>query len=49
MVSLYARRPLFCGIPIVMNLPAALIIVVITALLVVGIKESARFNSIIVG
>lgn len=41
--------PYFCGIPIVMNLPATLIIVVITALLVVGIKESARFNSIIVG
>ena len=41
--------PYFCGIPIVMNLPAALVIVVITALLVVGIKESARFNSIIVG
>ena len=41
--------PYFCGIPIVLNLPAALIIVVITALLVVGIKESARFNSIIVG
>ncbi len=41
--------PYFCGIPIVLNLPAALIIIVITALLVVGIKESARFNSIIVG
>ena len=41
--------PYLFGIPIVMNLPAALVIVVITALLVVGIKESARFNSIIVG
>lgn len=41
--------PFFYDIPIVFNLPAGLIIVVITALLVVGIKESARFNSIIVG
>ncbi len=41
--------PFLFGIPIVMNLPAALVIVVITALLVIGIKESARFNSIIVG
>jgi len=41
--------PHLSGIPIVFNLPAGLIIVVITALLVVGIKESARFNSIIVG
>ena len=41
--------PHLSGIPIVFNLPAGLIIVVITALLVIGIKESARFNSIIVG
>ena len=41
--------PFLYGIPIVFNLPAGLIIVVITALLVIGIKESARFNSIIVG
>ena len=41
--------PCFYGIPIVFNLPAALIIVAITTLLVIGIKESARFNSIIVG
>ena len=41
--------PFLHGIPIVFNLPAALIIVVITALLVIGIKESARFNNIMVG
>ncbi len=41
--------PFIYGIPIVFNLPAALIIVAITAILVIGIKESARFNSIIVG
>lgn len=48
-LSHQARMPFVYGIPIVFNLPAALIIIVITALLVVGIKESARFNSIIVG
>ena len=41
--------PFLYGIPIVFNLPAGLIIVVITTLLVIGIKESARFNSIVVG
>jgi APA family basic amino acid/polyamine antiporter len=40
--------PYLYGIPIVFNLPAALIIATITALLVVGIKESARFNNIMV-
>lgn len=48
--DLFAQSvPYIYGIPVVFNLPAALIILVITALLVVGIKESARFNSIIVG
>lgn len=47
--ELFAQNvPYFNGIPIVFNLPAALIIVVITALLVLGIRESARFNNIIV-
>ena len=32
----------------IFNLPAVLIIVLVTALLVVGIKESARFNNVIV-
>lgn len=41
--------PFIHGIPIVFNLPAALIIIAITTLLVIGIKESASFNSIIVG
>lgn len=48
--DLFAQTvPSFLGIPIVFNLPAALVIVVITALLVIGIKESARFNNIMVG
>lgn len=32
----------------IMNLPAVLLVLVITALLIVGVKESARFNNIIV-
>lgn len=48
--ELFAQNvPHFQGFPIVFNLPAALIIVIITALLVIGIQESARFNNIIVG
>jgi basic amino acid/polyamine antiporter, APA family len=48
--ELFARIvPHFYGVPIVFNLPAALVIVAITALLVIGIKESAHFNNIIVG
>ncbi|MBM4056200.1 MAG: amino acid permease [Planctomycetes bacterium] len=47
--ALSQHVPYFFGIPVVFNLPAALIIVIITTLLVIGIKESARFNSIIVG
>jgi APA family basic amino acid/polyamine antiporter len=35
-------------VPALFNLPAALVILLITALLVVGIKESARANTIIV-
>lgn len=48
--DLFAQNvPYLFGIPVVFNLPAALIIIAITTLLVIGIKESARFNSIIVG
>src|SRR5262249_19460980 len=36
------------GIPIVLNLPAALITLLLTWLLVIGIKESARFNTYMV-
>ncbi len=43
------KVPFILGIPVVFNLPATLIIVAITTLLVIGIKESARINSIIVG
>jgi len=40
--------PTFFGIPIAINLPAALIVLTLTILLVIGIKESARFNAVIV-
>src|SRR3970040_3168150 len=32
----------------VLNLPAALIVLFITALLVIGVRESARFNAVMV-
>ncbi|MCX5783657.1 MAG: amino acid permease [Elusimicrobia bacterium] len=44
-----ASAPHLFGVPIVFNLPAVFIIFAITALLVVGIKESTRFNDIMVG
>ncbi len=40
--------PHFLGLPIVFNFPALFIIVCLTALLVVGIKESAKANNIMV-
>ncbi|MBF0619092.1 MAG: amino acid permease [Candidatus Omnitrophica bacterium] len=40
--------PHLFGLPIICNLPASLIVLVLTVILVVGIKESARFNLIIV-
>lgn len=46
--EILAAAPHLGNIPIVCNLPAAAIVLLITALLVVGIKESARFNSLMV-
>lgn len=43
-----ASVPHFIGIPIVFNLPAVLIVFFITVLLVRGIKESTKFNNIMV-
>jgi basic amino acid/polyamine antiporter, APA family len=42
------RAPHVLGVPIVFNLPAFAIVALLTVLLVVGIKESARVNSIMV-
>jgi APA family basic amino acid/polyamine antiporter len=45
----YRNAPHVFGIPIIFNLPAVLIVTVITGILVWGIRESARFNAIMVG
>ncbi len=37
------------GVPVVFNLPAATITLLLTWLLVIGIKESSRFNAVMVG
>ena len=41
-------RPQIFGVEVGFNLPAFVIALVITAILAIGIKESARFNSTIV-
>jgi len=41
--------PHLFGVPIVFNLPAFSIVTALTVLLVIGIKESARFNGVMVG
>ena len=41
--------PHIFGVPIIFNLPAFSIVTALTVLLVIGIKESARFNGIMVG
>ena len=40
--------PLFLGIPIIFNVPAVLSVVLITIILIIGIRESARFNAVMV-
>ncbi len=40
--------PHIFGIPIIFNLPAILIVGLITTMLVIGIKESSRFNNVLV-
>ncbi|MDD5656303.1 MAG: amino acid permease [Elusimicrobia bacterium] len=43
-----AAVPHVLGVPLVLNLPAAAIVAALTVLLVVGVKESARFNTVMV-
>ena len=40
--------PHIFGIPVVCNLPASLVVLFLTGILVIGIKESSRFNFVIV-
>jgi APA family basic amino acid/polyamine antiporter len=42
------QSPHIFGLPIILNIPAFLIVALLTVLLVVGIKESARLNTIMV-
>lgn len=43
------NAPRILSIPIIFNLPAVMIVLLITAILVIGIKESSSFNTIMVG
>jgi APA family basic amino acid/polyamine antiporter len=47
--AIAAVAPHLGGVVLAFNLPAALIVGLLTVLLVVGIRESARFNAVIVG
>lgn len=42
------NAPTFLGMPVICNIPAFLIVILLTILLVRGIKESSRFNEAIV-
>jgi len=46
--EIVAHAPRFLGIPLILNLPAFAIVALLTVLLVIGVKESARFNAIMV-
>jgi len=46
--ALLQTAPRLAGIPILMNIPAALIVLAITALLYIGVRESARANAVMV-
>lgn len=47
--TVYREAPHVFGIPVIFNLPAVLIVTAITGILVWGIRESARFNAVMVG
>jgi APA family basic amino acid/polyamine antiporter len=47
--NILASAPHVFGVPIVFNFPAVFIVTAITAVLVIGVKESARFNTVMVG
>ncbi len=46
--GLLTSAPHVLGVPILVNLPAFLIVALVTALLLVGVKESARVNNVMV-
>lgn len=43
------NAPHIFGLPVVINLPAVLIVALITYVLVIGVKESSNFNAVMVG
>jgi APA family basic amino acid/polyamine antiporter len=47
--EIVAHAPKLFGMPIIVNLPAFGIVALLTAILVIGVKESARFNAVMVG
>jgi APA family basic amino acid/polyamine antiporter len=47
--DLFAQAPHLLGVPIVFNGLAMIIVAVVTGVLVLGIRESARFNALMVG
>lgn len=48
LASAFATAPHVLGIPIIVNLPAFLVVLVITVILVIGIRESANSNNAMV-
>ncbi|MGH7629565.1 MAG: amino acid permease [Gemmatimonadales bacterium] len=46
--GLLQTAPRIAGVPLLLNLPAAAIVLLITALLYIGVRESARANNIMV-
>ncbi|MEW5765871.1 MAG: amino acid permease [Acidobacteriota bacterium] len=47
--EILAQAPRILGVPIAFNLPAFFIVAFLTTILVLGIRESARFNAVMVG
>lgn len=45
LASAWTSAPHLFGLPVIINLPAALVVFVMTVVLIIGIKESATFNN----
>ena len=48
LASAWSGAPHFLGLPVIVNLPAAAVVLVMTVVLVKGVRESARFNNAMV-
>lgn len=48
LASAWSGAPHLLGLPVIVNLPAALVVLTITVILVRGVRESARFNNAMV-